>query len=70
MCILSLDEQRIIQRAIENPRRVEAQICEARKLVSQARTGGRFTPCVAGAERLVQLTEALWDYFRDRELIG
>jgi hypothetical protein len=70
MCLLSLEEQCVIQRAIHDPGRVEHQIREARMIVEAAAKGGRFAPCVTGADRLVRLTEALWDYFRDRECLG
>lgn len=72
MALLTLDQQRIIHRAIEHPGRIELQLREARRHLKAGKSqgeSGRVVACVGGVERFIALTEALWDYLRDRESI-
>ncbi len=70
MCIMQLDELRTINEARMYPGKTERQIRQAKAIVEKAKRTGKLEACVGGADRLVRLTEALWDYFRDRESIG
>lgn len=70
MCILPIDELRVIQESRLYPEKVERQIRQAEAIIKKAERTGELQACVGGAGRLVRLTVALWDYFRDRECLG
>lgn len=70
MCILQIDELRVLNEARTYPENTERQIRNAKAIIEKAKRTGRLDACIGGSDRFVRLTEALWDYFRDRELIG
>lgn len=67
MCILGLKEQSILARAEANPSEVDDQLRDARARIQREDRYGRVTVCYGGANRLLNLTESLWDYYCDRE---